>query len=215
MHRRTFLSATSVLAASVGLGGGEARASTPPARTLSVFNSVSIDGFFTDEANDMSWAHSQDAEWAKFMSTNASGEAELVFGRKTYEMMARFWPSKEAAQAMPDVARGMNRMRKTVFSHTLKAAEWENSRLAPADLATEIRRMKSEAGPNLLILGSGEIVAQLTQAGLIDAYQLVVVPIVLGSGRTLFEGVTGKPRLELTKTRAFENGNVVGWYERL
>jgi len=213
MHRRTFLSATSVLAASVGLGGGEARANAPPARTLSVFNSVSLDGFFTDEANDMSWAHTQDPEWNKFMSTNASGEAELVFGRKTYEMMARFWPSKEAAQAMPEVARGMNRMRKTVFSHTLKSADWENSRLAQADLATEIRRMKSEPGPNLLILGSGEIVAQLTQAGLIDAYQLVVVPIVLGSGRTLFEGVTGKPRLELTKTRAFENGNVVGWYE--
>jgi len=90
MHRRTFLSATSVLAASVGLGGGEARANAPPARTLSVFNSVSLDGFFTDESNDMSWAHTQDPEWNKFMSTNASGEAELVFGRKTYEMMARF-----------------------------------------------------------------------------------------------------------------------------
>ena len=184
-------------------------------RILSVFNSVSLDGFFTDDANDMSWAHTQDPEWHKFMSTNASGEAELVFGRKTYEMMARFWPSKEAAQAMPDVARGMNRMRKTVFSHTLKSADWENSRIAQADLTTEIRRMKGEAGPNLLILGSGEIVAQLTQAGLIDAYQLVVVPIVLGSGRTLFEGVTGKPRLKLTQTRAFANGNVVGWYESL
>src|SRR6187399_799083 len=114
MHRRTFLSASSVLAATAGLGGGEARASAP-ARTLSVFNSVSLDGFFTDETGDMSWAHTQDPEWNQFMSTNASGEAELVFGRKTYEMMARFWPSKEAAQAMPEVARGMNRMRKTVF----------------------------------------------------------------------------------------------------
>jgi dihydrofolate reductase len=198
----------------MGLGGGEARASAPPVRTLSVFNSVSLDGFFTDDASDMSWAHSQDPEWTKFMSTNSSGEAELVFGRKTYEMMARFWPTKEAAQAMPDVARGMNRMRKTVFSHTLKSADWENSRVAQADLATEIRRMKSEAGPTLLILGSGEIVAQLTQAGLIDSYQIVVVPIVLGNGRTLFEGVTGKPRLELTKSRAFSNGNVIGWYER-
>jgi hypothetical protein len=63
MQRRTFLSATSVLAATVGLGGGEARASTPPARTLSVFNSVSLDGFFTDESSDMSWAHTQDPEW--------------------------------------------------------------------------------------------------------------------------------------------------------
>ena len=212
MHRREFLSAGSVLAASAGLGGASL-AAPPAARTLSVFNNVSIDGYFTDESGDMSWAHDMDPEWTKFMSTNASGDAELLFGRKTYEMMARFWPTKEAAQAMPDVARSMNRMRKTVFSHTLKSADWENSRVAQTDLATEVRRMKSEAGPGLLILGSGEIVAQLTQAGLIDAYQLVVVPIVLGSGRTLFEGVTGKPRLKVTQTRAFRNGNVVGWYE--
>jgi dihydrofolate reductase len=212
MHRREFLSAGSVLAASAGLGGASL-AGPPAARTLSVFNNVSIDGYFTDEAGDMSWAHDMDPEWTKFMSTNASGDAELLFGRKTYEMMARFWPTKEAAQAMPDVARSMNRMRKTVFSHTLESADWENSRVAKTDLATEVRRMKSEAGPGLLILGSGEIVAQLTQAGLIDAYQLVVVPIVLGSGRTLFEGVTGRPRLKVTQTRAFRNGNVVGWYE--
>jgi dihydrofolate reductase len=184
-------------------------------RTLSVFNNVSLDGYFTDETGDMSWAHDHDPEWNKFMSSNASGDAELVFGRKTYEMMARFWPSKEAAQAMPDVARGMNRMRKSVFSHTLTSADWENSRVAQGDLASEVRRMKSEPGPGLLIMGSGEIVAQLTQAGLIDAYQLVVVPIVVGRGRTLFEGVTGTPRLRLTQTRAFPNGNVVCWYEKL
>jgi dihydrofolate reductase len=184
------------------------------ARTLSVFNNVSIDGYFTDETSDMSWAHDQDPEWTKFMSENAKGEAEFIFGRKTYEMMARFWPTKEAAQTMPDVARAMNGTRKTVFSRTLKSADWENSRLANGDLATEIRRMKSESGSGLLIMGSGEIVAQLTKAGLIDAYQLVVVPIVLGKGRTMFEGVTGKPRLKLAQTRKFSNGNVVCWYER-
>jgi dihydrofolate reductase len=183
-------------------------------RTLSVFNNMSIDGYFTDETSDMSWAHHQDPEWNKFAASNASGDAELVFGRKTYEMMAKFWPTKEAAQTMPDVARGMNRMRKTVFSRTLKSVDWENSRLAHGDLASEVHKMKGETGPGLLILGSGEIVAQLTQAALIDAYQLVVVPIVLGGGRTMFEGVTGKPHMKLTQTRTFSNGNVVMWYER-
>src|SRR6185295_19752205 len=131
-------------------------------RNLSVFNNVSIDGYFTDETSDMSWAHDQHPEWTKFMSENARGEAEFVFGRKTYEMMARFWPTKEAAQTMPDVARAMNRTRKTVFSHTLKSAEWENTRVAHDDLSIEIRRMKSEPGPGLLIMGSGQIVAQLS-----------------------------------------------------
>jgi dihydrofolate reductase len=211
MFRREFLSTTTVLAAS-GLGGLSG-ASAPRARKLSVFNNISLDGYFTDDTGDMSWAHDLDPEWLKFSADNAGGEAELIFGRKTFEMMAGFWPTKEAKESMPDVARGMNRMRKTVFSRTLESAAWQNSRVAKGDLATEVRRMKLEPGPGLLILGSGEIVAQLAQARLIDEYQLVVVPIVLGRGRTLFEGVTGKPRHKLTQTRAFGNGNVVCWYE--
>ena len=162
----------------------------------------------------MSWAHSQDPEWRNFSAENASGDAELVFGRRTYEMMAAFWPTPQAVQAMPEVARGMNRMRKTVFSHSLENAGWENTRIIKGDLAAEVKRMKLEPGPDLLILGSGDIVAQLAQAGLIDAFQLVTVPILLGSGRTLFAGVTGKPRLRLTKSRAFGNGYVVSWYEK-
>jgi dihydrofolate reductase len=182
-------------------------------RKLSVFNQISLDGYFTDASSDMSWAHSRDAEWSKFSADNAGGDAELVFGRKTYELMASFWPTKQAKDSMPEVARGMNRMRKTVFSRTLKRAAWENTRVAAGDLATEVGRMKGESGPDLLIMGSGEIVTQLTQAELIDDFQLVVVPIVLGSGRSLFEGVTGKPRFKLTRTRAFTNGNVVCWYQ--
>ena len=184
-------------------------------RTLSVFNSVSIDGFFTDDASDMSWAHSPGSRVEQVHVHQRERRGRARVRPQDLRDDGPVLAQKEAAQAMPEVARGMNRMRKTVFSHTLKSVDWENSRVAQADLATEIRRMKSEPGPNLLILGSGEIVAQLTQAGLIDAYQLVVVPIVLGSGRTLFEGVTGKPRLELTKTQAFSNGNVVCWYERV
>ena len=183
-------------------------------RKVVVFNSISLDGYFTDGTNDVAWAHKRDPEWQAFTAENAGGAAELLFGRRTYEMMAGFWPSPQARQSMPKVAESMNAMRKTVFSRTLTTAAWQNSRIVGTDLVAEVRRMKQEAGPDILIMGSGEIVAQLTQAGLIDAFQFVVVPIVLGSGRTLFTGVTGKPRLELTKTRAFQNGNVVGWYER-
>jgi dihydrofolate reductase len=68
--------------------------------------------------------------------------------------------------------------------------------------------MKQEPGPGMVILGSGQIVAQLAQAGLIDSYQIVIVPILLGKGRSLFDGVTGKPRLKLTKTRAFGNRSI-------
>ena len=210
MLRRDFLFASSVVAASAtGLGGGTTASAQ---RRVLVFNSVSLDGYFTDGAGDMSWAHGEDPEWNRFTAENASGDAELIFGRKTYQMMAGFWPTPQARQMMPEVAASMNRMRKNVFSHSLDKVEWETSRLVQGDLVTEVRRMKSEPGPGLLIMGSGEIVAQLTEAGLIDEYQLIFVPIVLGRGRTLFEGVKRRPRLRLTKTRNFQSGKLVAWY---
>ena len=65
-------------------------------RKLIVFNSVSLDGYFTDRKGDMSWAHKQDKEWNDFVAENASGEGELVFGRVTYEMMVSYWPTSQA-----------------------------------------------------------------------------------------------------------------------
>lgn len=182
-------------------------------RKVHVFDNVSLDGFFTDEKNDMSWAHKRDEEWGAFAGGNAGGDAELVFGRVTYELMAAFWPTPQAAQIQPEVAVGMNRMRKTVFSRTLDRATWQNTTLRKGDLVAEMKKMKQEPGPDLVIMGSGSIVSQLTAAGLIDEYQIVLNPIVLGKGRTLFETVQGKVNLTLTKTRAFKNGNTVLWYE--
>jgi len=211
MYRRDFLFAGTVVAASTAAFGGGTNA-VASQRKLMVFNSVSLDGNFTDGTPDVNWSHARDDEWQKFTRENAGGDAELIFGRKTYEMMAGFWPTPEARQRLPEVAASMNRMRKNVFSRSLSSVQWENSRLAKGDLAEEVRGLKAQPGPPLLILGSGEIVSQLTQAGLIDEYQLIYVPLVLGRGRSLFEGVTTRPKLKLTKSRTFQNGNVVAWY---
>jgi dihydrofolate reductase len=192
-------------------------------RKLIVFNHVSLDGYFVDMNGDMSWAKAdhQDvadgapgaAEWDAFVAGNASGGGMLVFGRVTYEMMASFWPTPFAIESMPVVAEGMNSMEKVVFSRTLKQASWNNTKLVKGDLVAEIRKMKKEAGKDMVILGSGSIVAQLTQEGLIDEYQIVVNPIILGKGRTMFDSVKEKLRLKLTKTRTFGNGNVFLCYE--
>jgi dihydrofolate reductase len=177
---------------------------------LHVFNNVSLDGYFVDGRGDMSWAHTQDEEWNAFTSQNASGGGMLLFGRVTYEMMAGFWPSAQAMQMMPEVAEGMNAAQKVVFSRSLQRAEWQNTRLVKDDLVGEVRRMKNTLGqPDMVVLGSGSIVAQLAQENLIDSYQIVVHPLVLGSGRTLFEGVRQPLPLQLTHSRAFRNGNVV------
>jgi dihydrofolate reductase len=181
-----------------------------------VFNQVSLDGYFTDRNGDMSWAHKDDPEWNAFASENAKGGEDggrLLFGRKTYEMMASFWPTKAALDQMPAVAKGMNNMQKVVFSRTLDKATWQNTKLVKGDLVAEVRKMKKAPGGDMVILGSGTIVSQLTQAGLIDEYQFVVDPIVLGDGRTLFEGVKNKLSLKRTNARTFGNGNVVLTYQ--
>lgn len=182
--------------------------------TLSVFNSLSLDGYFTDSRNDMSWAYagSDDPEFAQFTARNAGGEGALVFGRVTYQTMAAWWPSPAAAQAMPEVAAGMNRMQKLAFSRTLDRADWQNTTLVKGDVVAEMRRLKAEPGPDMVVLGSGTIVSLLAGAGLVDEYQLVYVPVVLGGGRTLFEGLERPAKLRLLEGRTFRNGKIVARY---
>jgi dihydrofolate reductase len=179
---------------------------------LSVFNHVTLDGYFTDRNGDMSWAHNDDAEFRAFTESNASGGGRLLLGRVTYGMMAGFWPTPMAAEMMPSVAERMNNLPKVVFSRTLDTASWNNAKLVSGDITAGVRKMKEEPGEDMVILGSGSIIAQLAQEGLIDEYQLIVNPVVLGSGRTMFEGVQEKLNLQLTKSRVFGNGSVLLCY---
>jgi dihydrofolate reductase len=179
-------------------------------RKLRVFESISIDGYFTDANSDMSWAHAgrEDAEFANWVSGNASGGGELLFGRKTYQMMESFWPTAMAAQQMPAVAKGMNAARKYVASKTIQPA-WNNTYLLKGNLLEAVRDLKAAAGPGLAVLGSGSVAAQLGEAGLVDEYQFVVIPVALGGGRTVF---TKGRSLRLVDQRAFGCGNVVVTY---
>ncbi len=184
-------------------------------RTVSVFNQISLDGYVADAKGDMSWAHlaRPDPEWSAFVTGNASGEGVLLFGRVTYDLMAGYWPTPAAARNDPVVAEHMNARPKVVFSRTLRRAAWRNTRVVSGDLVEAVQRMKREPGPDMVILGSASIVSQLASAGLVDGYQAVVIPVALGAGRTMFEGMRRKLILRLTGSRAFANGNVVLSYE--
>jgi dihydrofolate reductase len=181
-------------------------------RKLLVFNSVTVDGYFTDIKGDMSWAHQQDPEWNDFVAGNSESGGELLFGRVTYEMMASFWPTPAAAKHFPEVAEQMNKLPKVVFSRTLDEATWQNTRLVKGNLAGEVRKLKEESGDHMVIMGSGSIISQLAPENLIDEYQLVVNPIVLGAGRTMFDGLKERLKLKLTSSRTFGNGNVLLCY---
>jgi dihydrofolate reductase len=184
-------------------------------RKLSVFNQISLDGYFKSADGGSDWMHEgdEDPEYQEFIASNASGGGALVFGRKTYEMMVGFWPTPAAEKQFPMVAKQLNSLPKIVFSKTLKRASWNNTKLVKGDPAAEIRKMKSEPGEPMVILGSGILVSQLAQADLIDEYQLLLVPVVLGDGTTMFEGARRTLQLKLMKTRTFRNGRAFLVYE--
>jgi dihydrofolate reductase len=183
-------------------------------RKLIAFNNVTLDGYFAGKNGDISWAKGHmDAEFNAFVAENAKSGGLLLLGRITYELMTSYWPTPLAMKNDPIVAERMNNLPKVVFSRTLDKASWNNTKLVKGDMVAEIRKMKKEPGEGMAILGSGSIVSQLTQEGLIDEYQIVVNPVALGEGRTIFDGIKDTLPLKLAKTRVFGNGNVLLCYE--
>jgi dihydrofolate reductase len=103
----------------------------------------------------------------------------------------------------------LNGTTKLVFSRTLKDVTWHNSRLLHELDSHEVEAMKKRPGKDMMVFGSGSIVSQLTQHGLIDEYQFVICPILLGSGRQLLSGVSTSLRLDLLEARPYGSGDVL------
>lgn len=181
-------------------------------RRLTVFNLMTLDGYMAGQGGDISW-HNVDEEFQELANAASNSGNTLLFGRVTYELMSGYWPTPEAIQADPVVARGMNSAAKIVFSRTLDKVDWNNARLVKADMLSEVRRLKQGAGKDLTVLGSGSIVSQLAQEHLIDEFQILLNPVVLGQGKTMFEGVKDRFSLKLTGSRTFRNGNILLTYE--
>jgi dihydrofolate reductase len=183
-------------------------------RKLQAFLHISADGYFTGHGGDLSWTrHDQDPEYKQWAEENTRGESVLVFGRTTYQMMAGFWPSPMALEREPAMAKKMNASTKLVFSRSLNETTWNNTLLVKGDAVEEMRKLKQQPGPPLTILGSGSIVRQLGEAGLVDELQLLLTPVAIGGGRTLFEGAEKKIELDHVSTRTFQNGKVLLIYK--
>jgi dihydrofolate reductase len=136
----------------------------------------------------------------------------MLLGNTTYTLFENSWPpiarDPTAPEAMRDLAEEINRMTKLVFSKTRKEVTWENSKLFPGNLIEEVKKRKQENGTDIIIFGSGSIVQQLANEGLIDEYLLIVTPVVLGTGKPLFKDVN-KLNLQLLQARDFKSGNVL------
>ena len=181
-------------------------------RKVFLFMLVSLDGFFEGLKQDISW-HNVDAEFNEFAIQQTSEVNTLLFGRKTYELMASYWPTESAKNDDPVVVGRMNSLPKIVFSKTLKKVEWDNTRLVKNNVVEEIAKLKQQPEKDIAIFGSSDLAVTLTKHGLIDEYRIMVNPVVLGDGKRLFEGLQNKLDLKLIKTKTFGNGNVLLYYQ--
>jgi dihydrofolate reductase len=197
-------------------------------RKIVVFDRVTADGYFSSPEGGLDWTV-PDAEIDKLGGEAVPGPGNvLLFGRRTYEMFASFWPhvlndSPEApdphvpgrqSAAMRNMAVWIHEATKIVFSKTLKEATWHNSRILRDIEPGNIEAIKSVPGADIMIFGSGQIVSRLTTLGLIDEYHLIVSPLLLGGGKTLINGVTSRVALDLLEAKRYDSGNVMLRYAR-
>lgn len=186
---------------------------------ISVFNYISLDGFFAGPNGEIDWFYNipKDDEWEEYTQSAAGAKSTLLYGRTTYEMMKSYWSTPEAIQSFPEMSKAINNNPKKVFSKTLKDAKeeenenWKNITLYNEINKEEILRLKEKN--EIVILGSGSIITQFANLDLIDAYSLVIVPIILGNGKSFFKDVK-KTELHLTEVKSFKNGIVFFNYQR-
>jgi dihydrofolate reductase len=181
-------------------------------RKLSVFNFTTLNGFYKGPNEDISW-HKHGSQENEFASDKLQQENILLFGRVTYQMMAGYWPTQMAAENDPNMASQMNRAEKIVFSRTLMSADWQNSRIISDNIVEEIKKLKQEDGKDMTILGSGTIVTQFADHGLIDEYSIMIDPVALGEGTPVFKDLHKKLDLQLIGTDTFKSGVVLLRYK--
>jgi dihydrofolate reductase len=181
-------------------------------RKIMVFENVTLDGFMAGPNGELDWAI-QDEEVTQYSKEGQGSTDMFLFGRVTYDMMASFWPTPAGKSANPVFAEVLNNSSKIVFSSTLEKADWQNTEVVKELTKDELLKLKQQPGKNMMIFGSGTIVNQLTNLGLIDEYQLMVNPVILGKGKPLFKDIKDRMNMKLVKTKTFNNGIVLLQYQ--
>jgi dihydrofolate reductase len=179
-------------------------------RKIFSFIVMTLDGYYEGPNGEFDWPV-VDEEFNRFAVEQLDEVDTLLFGRVTYEGMAQYWTTPEAEQYDPEIAPRMNRIAKIVVSRTLDKAEWANTRLL-AD-AEELTRLKQEPGKDIAIFGSSSLTVDLLRLGLVDELRIMVNPVVLGGGRSLFRTASERIGLKLVRTRTFDSGNVLLYYQ--
>jgi dihydrofolate reductase len=184
---------------------------------------VTLDGIMQapggpDEDRDSGFEHGGwsvpyfDASMGRIMDEQFSTSTALLLGRKTYEIFAAHWP--HITDENDPIATQLNAMPKYVASRTLDKAEWHNSHLLQGDVAEAVAEVKRTTDGELITQGSADLIATLQRHDLVDAYRLLIEPVVLGTGKRIFAEGTTPAALRLTRTEPTDSGAVFCVYER-
>ena len=196
-------------------------------RRILMFNRVSADGYFASSDGQLDWVV-PDAAIDQAGASRMHEVDTMLFGRRTYDAFESFWPNAvsdspttrdphtEGRQSSALRAMGVwiNATPKLVFSKTRTRVSWQNSELFSELEPRKIQALKEQPGKNIIVFGSGSVVAQLTEHGLIDEYQFVVGPLFLGGGKSLISGLSKRVKLTLLEAKQYDSGNLVLRYGR-
>jgi len=142
-------------------------------------------------------------EMGEVVGSGMASSDTMLLGRTTYEEFAAYWPQQPSDVPPAD---HMNGVQKVVVSTTLERADWQNTTIIRGNLAEELGKLKNRPGKDIATVGSGTLVRSLLREGLLDELRLLLHPIVVGSGKKLFDGDTGKVPLKLVESKTFSTG---------
>lgn len=176
---------------------------------------VTLDGFFEGPKHDLSWHH-VDAEFNDFAVAQMMEADTILFGKRTYQLMEEFWPSKAGLEGDPAVADLMNNTPKVVVSSSLKEIKetehWRNARLIKSNVKKELQKLKEQDGKDIIVLASSNLCLSLLEWGLLDEIRIMENPVAIGEGTTLFKGLKNRVNFKLVQERTFQSGNVLLTY---
>ena len=182
-------------------------------RKLVVTEFVSLDGVMEDPGGAEGFKHGgwsfkfHDDQVPQYKLDELSASDGLLLGRKTYEIFAGYWPEAKDDEGFADK---MNNLAKHVVSTTLKKVDWNNSRLIKTKVPEEVGKLTQQPGKDILVYGSGKLVKTLLQHDLVDELRLMVYPVVLGSGKRLFDDHAETLKsLKLAESKTFPSGIVL------
>ena len=183
-------------------------------RKLKLQVEISVDGCITGPNNEMDWLICDD-ECMKYIDDVVESVDTIIMGRKMADEFISHWSSRMNKPDDPwnTFAKKMIEIPKIVFTKTLNKSEWPNTEIAKGDLKDEINKLKNQDGEDVLVYGGASFDSSLIKEKLIDEFYLLVVPIVIGNGKTIFRDLKEIQKLTLIESKVFDCGLVLLHYE--